>query len=431
MALLPLGCLIAFLDPFIDPRIAFAAYTDTPSAIVLALAVLAVCYAIGAGLRNDDAATANWLGWAGLLGLTLVLLRATNLILVAALCAGAGLILAVCAARSRRQWLRWGLLLGAPAAVGILVWQVHLWQAHIGPDISPRPLASWDWSAPVTALRAFFLDRLVRNPVIGGGALLLAGAAAVGGLLLWRRLGKGEDEYLPPARIVIALPAIVSACFVAFLAWAYIAVFSAEEVAGAASLWRYLSELGPMLVLAAACVALSLIRPRRGYRRLLVAAIVGAVGLGLLPYLGRGYERLDCRFPDVAAARAAIAELRPALEPFAAPPPQPARVAALNPTMGDWMSYALAFDMRWPASNQLVRSRTKTETLVQSEAWAWDEGLDALLDFTPLDRAALQAQATIPSVALLARPATKGEAWPVLAETKSRPLPPCRAWGRP
>jgi hypothetical protein len=325
--------------------------------------------------------------------------------------------------------LRWALLLTAPAAIGLLVWQVHLRAARIGPDIAPRPLAAWDWSAPLTVARAFILDRLADNPLVGGVAAVLVLAAAVSGVLVWRRLpGDGDDISASP-RVMVGLAAIVSLGFVAFLAWAYIAVFTAQEVAGAASLWRYLSELGPLLVLTGVGVVASLLPKRRDSLGLALASTaIGAVALLLLPWVGRAYYRLDCRFPDVAAARAAVAELRPALAPFQASPTTPSHVAVVNPTMGDWMAYALAFDMRWPDSGEVVRFRVKDEPLAATEAWAWDQGLEALFDLRPLDRAALRAQSTIPAVSLLARPAAKGDPWPVLTATRPRPLPVCSAW---
>jgi len=93
------------------------------------------------------------------------------------------------------------------------------------------------------------------------------------------------------------------------------------------------------------------------------------------------------------------------------------------------MAYAVAFDLRWPASDRLVRFRRQDEPLTETEAWAWDQGLDALLDFRALDRPALFAQATIPSVALLGRPAAEGEPWRVLATTAVQPLPSCSFLG--
>jgi hypothetical protein len=428
-ALLASGCLIAFLDPFMDPRIGFTAYTDTPSGIVLALAALAGAYGIGAARRTEQATASGWFAWAGLLSLTLVLLRQTNLVFVAAFDAACFLFILCGRSGSPRLWLRWALLLAAPAAIGLLIWQAHLSAARIGPDIAPRPFAAWDWSAPLTVARAFILDRLADNPLVGGAAAVFVVAAAMGGLVVWRRLPDDEGGILPPSRIMAALAAIVSLGFAGFLAWAYIAVFTAEEVAAAASLWRYLSELGPLLVLAGICVVVSLLPKWRRNAGLAVASMaVGVVALLLLPWIGRSYYRLDCRFPDVAAARVAIGELRPALAPFRSSPTSPARIAVVNPTMGDWMAYALAFDMRWPDSGEVVRFRVKNEPLAETEAWAWDQGLEALLDFRALDRAALRAQSAIPAVSLLGRPAAKGDPWPILATTPPRALPVCSAW---
>jgi hypothetical protein len=275
-------------------------------------------------------------------------------------------------------------------------------------------------------LRAFFGDRFAAHPLLGAVAAVLVAAALFGGTVVWRRLGEARDENLSPARVVAALSVFVGGSFVGFLGWAYIAVFSPQEVASAASLWRYLGELGPMLVLAAVAVIVSLVPLRRWHRRLTAAVACLAIALlAALPLAGGGIYRLDCRFPDVAAARAAIAELRPALGPFAAAALHPARVAVVHPAMGDWMAYALAFDMRWPASNQLVRFRVRGEHLSDTEAWAWDQGLDALLDFRPLDRAALREQSSIPSVALLGRPGARGDAWPVLAKTEPHKPPRC------
>ena len=430
-ALLATGCLVAFLDPFIDPRIAFTAYTDTPSAIIAALAVLVAAYGVGAARRDEARAASAWFAWVGLLSLTLILLRQTNLVLIAAIDGGVGLILLATRTGTPRLWIGWALRLAGPPAAGYFVWAVHLRAAHIPADIAPRPLAEWDWSAPLTVIRALLFDRLAGNPMLGGAALTLAVLALAGVVMAWRRLSVHTDDELPPPRIVVTLTAIVGLCFVAFLAWSYMAVFSPAEVAAAASVWRYVGELGPMLVIAGICVMLGLIGGRQwGVLAGGFVAIAGACALALLPFAGRSYYRLDCRYPDVIAARNAIAALRPALAGYASLPLHPARVAVVNPTMGDWMAYVLAFDMRWPVSNQFVRFRVGSEPLAATEAWAWNEGLDALLDLTALDRAALRAEGTIPAVPLLRRPAAAGDPWPVAAATEPYPLPACRAWGR-
>jgi hypothetical protein len=429
--LLAAGCLIAFLDPFVDPRISLTAYTDTSSATVLAIAAVVACRGLMPARCGEHRAATGWFARTGLLLLALVLLRTTNMVLIAALGLACAMLLLIGKSGSPRWRARWAALLTGPAVVGAFVWQSHLWLARIGPDMAPRPFGLWDWTAPVTVAGVFFLDRLRDNPLIGGAAIGLVILGIAGGVLALRRSDDDGHAALPSPRLMVALTATVVACFVVFLAWTYIAVFSSLEVASAVSLWRYLTELGPLIVVTGICVVLGLIPQRRLGGRLAIWAVGVAVGLFvLLPFVGRSYYSLDCRFPDIAAARAAIAQFRPALEPFGGPAPHPARVAVVNPTVGDWMAYALAFDMRWPAAADLVRFRVKDEALADSEDWAWDQGLDALLDFTPLDRQSLRSRASIPSVALLGRPAEKGAGWPVLATTQPRPLPSCSVWHR-
>ena len=145
-----------------------------------------------------------------------------------------------------------------------------------------------------------------------------------------------------------------------------------------------------------------------------------------LPVVGRNYYGLACRYPDVIAARLAGAQLTTALQDFRTDGSDTApRVAVVNATMGDWMAYAIAFDLRWPASDKLVHFRRQAETLADTEAWAWDQGLLALIDFRPIDRASLFANRTVPAVSLLGRPAARGDEWKVLAMTDPQPLPAC------
>ena len=427
---LAMGVLISLIDPFVDPRISLTALADTSTAVVIALAGFVGCLGVGAARRGAFAAATGWFAWTGLLSLTLVMLRTTNLVLVCGVALACGILVIVARAGSVRLWFRWALILLGPAAVGVLIWNAYLKAAGIGADMAPRALAAWDWAAPLTVLRVFFLDRLTGNLVLAGGALVLVGLALLGGIMVWRRLEArdGTDE-LPSPRLLLALTGIVGVSFVGFLAWTYAAVFSAEEVASAASLWRYLTELGPLIVMAGCAVVFSLVPRRRPGDARFWPMALAAVACGftlLLPVVGRNYYDLACRYPDVLAARRAALGLKLALEPFRTDGPGTApRVAVVNPTMGDWMAYAVAFDLRWPASDRLVRFRRQDEPLTETEAWAWDQGLDALLDFRALDRPALFAQATIPSVALLGRPAAAGEPWRVLATTAPEPLPPC------
>lgn len=425
LALMGAGCLVAFTEPFFDPRIGFTALTDMPTAVVLALLGLVTSLGIGAAVRGERGGATSWFAWAGLLSLTLVMLRTTNLVLVAAIGFACLVLLLAARVRAFRTMAAWAALLIGPSFVGLLVWHVYLAMAGIGPDMAARAVSAWDWTAPVTVARAFLLDRLLGQPLLGAGALVCVVLALGAGALLWRRLDDRGTEDRPSPRLLLGVTAIVVGIFVLFLAWSYIAVFSAEEVARAAALWRYLSELGPLILLAVAAAALGLRRsgPSRGGRRPVLAIVgVGACVLTLLlPVVGRRYYRLDERYPDVIAARTVASVLRANLAAIRSDGAVP-RVVIVHPTMGDWMAFAIAFDLGWPDSDRLVLFRRTDAPLSETERWAWDRGYDAVLDLSPLDRAALTATPIVPAVTLLGRPDTPDAAWRPLATTVPQPL---------
>lgn len=68
----------------------------------------------------------------------------------------------------------------AVPVTGFLIWRLHLAVQGIGPDMAPRAVADWAWSAPVTVMRALLVDRLANNPVLGLGQF---GADAMSGRL--------------------------------------------------------------------------------------------------------------------------------------------------------------------------------------------------------------------------------------------------------
>lgn len=450
-SLLAGGALLALLAPFVDPRISFTAYTDTPSGVVAAIAALLACRGIQAARSGADRVADGWFAWTGLLSLTLVLLRTTNLVLAASLDAACGAVVLALGIGRLRTKLRWALLLTVPSAIGALAWQVYKWAAGLPADMAAKPLAEWNWAAPAMLARSLFLDRFAANPLLGAAAVALGVLVVAGCIIVWLRPASREPaDDGPSPRLMAAITAIVSLCYTAFILWAYIAVIAKKDTAIALSLWRYINPLGPLVVLAGCSMVAALV-PRRTFGKGRSWAILGAAacGLLLLPVVGRGYYRLDCRFPDIAAARAAIGELRPALAALRETTPHPVRVAVVNPAAGNWMAWAAVFDLRWimdfdpawadeaevgpfilpgvpwPAADALVRYRVKGEKPRDTEDWAWEQNIDALLDFRALDRAVLAHGAAIPSVVLLGRPAAKGEAWPVRATTVPSTPPAC------
>jgi hypothetical protein len=288
----PLGAALATVfNPFFDPRIALTAYTDLPTAFVLAVGVAA---AWQAGERQ--ATETPYPGDAARLatiGALLVLLRETNIVLVAALALA---LLAL----GRRGW-RAAMVLGLAAAGATALWRVHLLIAGIPPRLTPRPLAEWDWTAPGTLLRVLFSERLANNPVlaIGAGLFILL----VAGIGVW-----AMRRAMPPLRRLVTLVAILVTSWMAFVVWCYIALFTPQEIAGAGSFWRYATQVGPAMlyVLAVAVAALTgagsaAVPMARGRHRLAVAACLAILPVFLLATLP--HWRIDCRYPDIALMR--------------------------------------------------------------------------------------------------------------------------------
>ena len=423
--LLGLGVLVAMVNPFFDPRIALTSYTDAPTALLLAVAGAAAAAGVGAARGGRSAAAGGWFARSGACCAALVMLRSTNVVLVAAL-ALACVALNISAREGRYRQALWAGLLLAPAVVGWSLWQLYLRIARIGPDLEFHPVAAWDWWAPVTVLRAFFVDRLSDNPWSGGAALATACLALCLCVVAWRRLPEERLSTVPP-RALLVITAVVCGCFASFLAVTYVGFFSREEVAQAASTWRYLTELGPLLLagLTAAVAALASAWQRRPPAVIPRAAGLLAIVLTLsLPLVARHRYALDCQYPDVVASRMLTADLRQSLADFAPTATQRQRLAVVHPTMGDWMAHAIAYDLGWPAIDRSIRYRTIGDGR-SAEQWAWDVGADALLDLTTLDREVLARTGTMPPVALVRRPVSRDAPWTTLAATAAQPLPRC------
>ena len=284
---LVLGVALAtIVNPFFDPRIVLTVYADAPTGFVLALSVFAAWSAL-------EEPHAMWLWHAAAGVVLLILLRETNLVLVAGLFLGLVLLAAV---RRQSGAVRVAAVIFVAAAVPFLAWRAYLSLAEIPPAMVVHPVPQWDWHAPATVARSLLLGRLLGNPLLGGAAALFLVAAIAAG---WR-FGPHAGSALATLAVIAA---IVSATWVGFLAFSYIAVFAPEEVARAASAWRYLGELGPtLLLLLATAVGKGPMwtasarhgRPVAYTGMLLLVAVQGATWR---------HWRVDCQYGDVASVR--------------------------------------------------------------------------------------------------------------------------------
>lgn len=410
--------LVALIDPFFDPRITLTSYADGPTGIVLAATGLAAAAGLSRATRGDNAAANAWFAWTGIAAAALMMLRPTNLVVLAGVLAGILIFLA----KSRKPVLIPLGLAAGPPALGLGIWQTYLRSGGIGPDNEARSLASWDWAAPAVVLRSLFVDRLSNNPGTAVAACVLLALAGMGLVLMWRRR-PAVPSGVADLGLLFPMVGIVSGCFIAFLAWAYVAVFSADEVGRAGSAWRFISELGPLLTVAVVAAV-----PQWPFGTNKAAAAVAAGGAGLCillsPLWGRAYYGVACRYVDVLAARKIVADLKRPLLNLAVATNRPHLVAFAHPTMGNWLAIMAAYDLGWRLVPGSITFRMGESTPTGTEQWAWDAGAGALLDLTLLDRQAIAASSTIPAVALRVRPTDRSQPWTVVEELAPQRLPP-------
>lgn len=410
--------LLALVDPFLDPRISLTSYADAPTGIVLAVAGLAAAAGLTSAKKAQFGAAEAWFAWTGLACGALVMLRSTNLVLVAAVFA----TVLVNGSKDVRILSKGLARMAAPPFIGVAVWQVYLHVAGIGPDMSPRPPARWDWAAPLSVLRSLFGERLVNNPkmAIAAAAILVAG---VGLVIRCRAQHQAREGVVADQRSVFLTTAVISGCFLVFLAWTYMAVFTPEEVARAASAWRYLAELGPILTLA---VVVGLPRTALRTSKGVSTTLVGGASLAIVlsPIWGRGYYGVACRYGDVVAARSIISDLRVPLSRFAPSNSKARRVVIAHPAMANWFANVAAYDLGWPVADRSFAYRLGEDEGARIEQWGWDVGADAVLDLSVLDRQSLAATSIVPPVALRVRPQQRDQPWPTIAMSGSDTLPP-------
>jgi hypothetical protein len=373
--------LATLLNPFFDPRIALTAYYDTPTGLVLALCVVACWRAAGAPFGP-------WHVHAAAAAVVLIMLRETNAVFVVALAAG----LVLC--REHRL-----AAVMVPALMTFGVWRLYIVTAGWTPSLGPRPFATWDWSAPVTMVRVLFLDRLLNNPVLGLAGTAFTAAGAV--LAVWAfRAGSRA------LRILFWLTGLVCVTWCAFLAWAYLAVYD-EQAATANSLWRYLTQLGPLLIYTVVAALAALLPARLAVRRTGVAAALGIAlcVVSVLAFPATWHHwRIDCRLPAVIAARSLTPQLRQL-------DLGNDRIAIIHPEYGSWFAEAIDYDLRRPVRTSLHFPRRELAA-----------PLPYRLDLSALDHGRLNDTREVPAIVVERR---TGEAWMPVLTIPAHRLPGC------
>lgn len=385
---------VTILDPGFDPRTALTSYTDAPSAVLTALAMLSGWYGCRAFDDGDRSAARVWFWRGGFVLLAMILTRDTNLILAVAVALG------LCVAE-RRQLLRHSVpLLRAtvPAVAlplaGFLLWRLYSFSAHLPPSLGVLPLSRWEWLGPLRVLHALFSDRLPAHPILGGGALCLVVALIA---IAWTIV----RHFSPADRSLVVAIVIASAIWLVFLAWAYIATMTPNDTANAISAWRYTIQLVPMLLLTlvpllSRCWRWLVADNRLGGVKMPTLSALAMLAVFVEPVALPAPWRNDCTMANIVAAQL-VAQV------FASDLRQADGVTIIDASDGPWSALAITYALGLPRDR--VKGLTVPATVPLS-AIAGDlpaKPQSLLLDLRPLDRDAIRQGRQIPAINIYRR----------------------------
>ena len=319
------------LNPFFDPRISLTAYADHPTGFIVAF----LAYTSWLVVEKQDLRRVGPPIFAGML---LILLRETNVVLVLGVAAGLALI--------GRRGLFLSLALTSTSLAAFLVWRSYVAYAGIPPAISPRALSDWRWDAPWLVARSLITDRLANHVAIGGGTLLLSGFAILILVSHW--------QVFRPTRHLLLICSIVSLLWTSFLLWAYVAVFTPEEVARAAAAWRYLAQLGPMFLLvcfAMAATAMPVKMPslRSGVSTKDVFAAATLLMPGLLIIDTWSHWQIDSQYPLKRRVHSVVGIIAPII---GAKP-----LTVVHPIDASEVALEIDYDLRRPLGSSVPSPR--------------------------------------------------------------------------
>ena len=237
------------LSPTFVEKIVFTYYADVATAAGVAF-VGVLGWMIVEALVEEDRRRASRLAWQlGLAALVLVNVKQVNVVILATIIGGTGLV----ALRDPKvSFLRWVALLPAmtvPALLIVGTWAYFTGTAYEGAAAPHfKPLAEWQWDLAWPVLKRMALVASNKGGYFG----VMAVATAIGVWGVVRSNG-------PLGRFGV----VVASAFVGyngFLYATYLGFFGADDALRAASFWRYNIHLGLLATLFAAYVGGVLLR---------------------------------------------------------------------------------------------------------------------------------------------------------------------------
>jgi hypothetical protein len=317
------------LNPFFDPRIALTAYADTPTGFVIAYLIFVCCREL-----NEQNARGIWPAVSA--SVLLVLLRETNIVLIAGGAFGLALT-------NRHGRVLCAAVVTA-AITAFLLWRGYVALAGMPPAITPRAYSDWRWDAPGIVVRSLISDRLANNALLGGSAIGLAVLVAAA-LMFQKRILRSLWHML-------LLASTVAGAWIAFLFWAYVAVFNDDEIHKAASAWRYASQLGPTLLLVCFAMVAALIGARPIFARIrsspyVMRALVtlACIAPTALVLVTRTHWQIDAQYPGTRA----LHEIAIALKPII----QGESLSIVHPVDAPSFAVEVDYDLQRPAGASL------------------------------------------------------------------------------
>lgn len=286
------------LNPAFVQKIVLTSYADIGTAVLTALCGYLVWRIVNA-LAADDSAEARRLAWQfGLAATALVNVKQVNVVLMAAVMAGALVIAWRDPAVRLGRLLRLGPAMVALPAVGYLLWRSFVareMSGIVGAEATFMPLADWNFQV---AHRILFQMLVVWAKKTAYFALMLAALAVA-----LRALVRIRGEF---DRLAIILATAFLLYNIGFMFVIYLGSFAERDALRTVSFWRYSLPLAPLGVLFGA-YGLGILWKRYGAGRSLPSwlpwlppTLAVAVTLVLAPKLRFDYEVPKPRYNQAA-----------------------------------------------------------------------------------------------------------------------------------
>jgi hypothetical protein len=320
--------IVAIVNPSLTLSIVFTNNAD--NATSCALAVLLV-----AAMRWFDAANAlrperyRLAFLCGCCATAVLELKQSNVALLSVVAIALALVMLADRKRLERGWLSGLLALPLPLLT-FLLWHHYTATEMPRGDMQFRSIAQWHFAEMGDMLRSALgiMLRKIGHFGLMAGLLIVAAVS-------FKRASLFDEEGTRYARAV----GLSFLGYTAFLFFAYLVSFSADEAGQAASFWRYSTHLGMACLVAATALIAPRWRVDEAWRRRLAIAAIALVVIA--PWANGSRLRFDLDKPHEGYSMAVVREMAPML-------PSGAQVALLDLYGSGWSLAGMRYELIFP-----------------------------------------------------------------------------------